>query len=269
MLKHKKLIISILSIVFVTSGLWLGVVRQKYVVPILMYHSVNPEAVKKNRLAVSAESFRKQMRFLKNHHYNVLPLEKLAALIKEKKKLPPKAIAITFDDGYQDNYAFAFPILKEYNLPATIFIIIDEVGRINKEGKRDRLSWDEIGIMRDSGIITFGSHAISPEPLINIKSDNELKRQIFDSKKILERKLAARVNIFCYPGGRFNDKIRKLVIDTGYKVAIVTSPGRRFPNDDIFALKRLRISSSSDNLLVFGIETSGYYTFIKEHRDKD
>lgn len=75
------------------------------------------------------------------------------------------------------------------------------------------------------------------------------------------------VNAFSYPEGRFNDRIRKLVINAGYKLAVATNPGKKFPSDDIFALKRLRISSTSNNLFVFWIETSGFYTFVKEHRD--
>jgi peptidoglycan/xylan/chitin deacetylase (PgdA/CDA1 family) len=222
---------------------------------------INPYA---QRLIVSPQAFERQMLFLKEHHYNVAPLETLASLIRDKKKIPPKTIAITFDDGNRDNYTNAFPILKKYGLPATMFIIVNEVGR----PQGDRLSWDEIKLMQGSGIITFGSHTLGPEPLINIKSEEDLKKQIFDSKKILEEKLGRKMNAFSYPEGRFNDHIRQLVINAGYKLAVAANPGKKFPNDDIFALKRLRISSSSDNLFIFWIETSGFYNFIRERRHK-
>jgi len=239
--------------------------RVQYVVPIIMYHSINPQPNPAIRaLIVSPQSFERQMRFLKNNHYNVIPLESIVALIEEKKKVPLKTIAITFDDGYKDNYTYAFPVLKKYGLPATIFIIIEEVGR----PQSDRLSWDEIKVMQDSGIITFGSHTMGPEPLVNIKSDAELKRQIFNSKKILEAKLGKKVLAFSYPGGMFNDHIRQLVIDAGYKLAVATKSRKGFSNEDIFALKRLRISPASDNLFVFWIETSGFYNFIKRNRNK-
>lgn len=260
--KCKRLII-ILAIVFVGIFLLVNFTQKIYVVPILMYHSINPKSnPAMSRLIVSVQSFERQMHFLKKHNYNILSLESVADLIRNKKKIPPHTIAITFDDGYKDNYAYAFPILKKYHLPATIFIIVNEVGR------PDRLSWDEIKIMQDSGIITMGSHAIGPEPLINIKSESELKNQIFNAKKILEEKLLREVNLFSYPEGRFNDKIRQLVIEAGYKAAVATSPGKKFANDDIFALKRLRISPTANNLFVFWIETSGYYNFIREHRHK-
>jgi peptidoglycan/xylan/chitin deacetylase (PgdA/CDA1 family) len=193
-----------------------------------------------------------------------VPLEALAALLKEGKKIPPKTVTLTFDDGYKDNYTYAFHILKKYNLPATMFIIVNEVDR----QKGDRLSWKQIKVMRDSGIIAFGSHCLGPEPLVNIKSKKELKREIFDSKKILEKKLNREVKSFSYPEGRFNAKIKQLVMDAGYKLAVTTNPGKGFPSKDVFALKRLRISSNAGNLFVFWVETSGYYNFMREWRRK-
>jgi len=261
-MSKRKVLITVFGVIISFSIFLVNFIRGNYVAPIAMYHSVDPDAKPENRIAVSPATFERQMHFLKAHHYNVLPLESLAILIKERKKIPSKAIAITFDDGYKDNYIYAFSILKKYNLPATIFIITDEVGRA------DRLSWDEIKQMQDSGIITFGSHTLGPEPLINIKSEEELKKQIFDSKKILEDKLGRRIGAFSYPEGKFNDKIEELVIAAGYKLAVATNPGKKFADDDIFALKRLRISANSNNLFIFWVETSGYYNFMREHRHK-
>jgi len=263
MSKRKKLIvalsISIILIIFLASFL-----SHIYVVPILMYHSVNPDARRDNLLAVGAVAFERQMHFLKTHRYNVLPLEELAGLIRNKKKIPARTLAITFDDGYKDNYTYALPILKKYNLPATIFITVNEVGRPGN----DRLSWDEIREMEASEIISFGSHTLSHPYLPLVSSDEELKKQIFDSKKILEKKLDREVNSFCYPIGGFNPKIKQLVKDAGYKVAVATNPRGKNTADDIFALKRLRISATSDNLFIFWAETNGYYSFLQEHRHK-
>ena len=261
-MSKRKVLITIFGLIILFVIFSVNFIRGNYVVPIVMYHSVNPNAKPEKKLTVSTETFERQMHFLKSHHYNVLPLDSLAVLIKERKKIPPKTIAITFDDGYKDNYIYAFPILKKYNLPATIFIITDLINRA------DKLSWDEIKEMQNSGIITFGSHTLGHKDLINIKSEQDLKRQIFDSKKILEEKLGCRVDAFSYPRGGFNERIKQLVMQAGYKLAVATNPGRKFANDDIFALKRLRISANANNLFVFWIETSGYYNFIREHRHK-
>jgi peptidoglycan/xylan/chitin deacetylase (PgdA/CDA1 family) len=263
MSKIKRLGISLVILAVLISAPIIFI-TQHYVPPILMYHSVGPDARPENRLVVSAATFERQVRFLKNHKYNVLPLENLADLIRQHKKIPPKTVAITFDDGYKDFYVYAYPILKKYNLAATMFVIINEVER----PQGDRLSWNNIREMNNSGIISFGSHALGPEPLINLKSKDEVKRQIFDSKVALEENTCREVKLFSYPEGRFNTEIRELVVRSGYRAAVATNPGRNYPSDDIFALKRLRISENAANLFVFWAETSGFYTFFKERRHK-
>jgi peptidoglycan/xylan/chitin deacetylase (PgdA/CDA1 family) len=255
------LIIAGLLLAGVYLGLFLG---NNYVVPVIMYHSVNPvENPFIRKLIVTPEAFERQMRFLKSHRYNVVSLRELAERISAGGKIPPRTIAITFDDGYRDNYTYAFPVLKKYNLPATIFIIIDEVGRRLAKSGDDRLSWSEIKAMQDSGLIEFGSHAMGPDLLTKISSEEELRRQIFLSKKILEEKLGSSVIAFSYPEGRFNSKIKALVKEAGYKVAVATKPGKSYPKNDVYALRRLRISPSSNNLFVFWFETTGFYHFLR------
>jgi len=265
-MRKAKIALIILGVVFLLSCLSFSLfIQQQYVAPIAMYHSVEPEAPPSNRLAVTPQTFERQMRFLKKFGYNVISLEELAGLIRQKKRIPSRTVALTFDDGYKNIYTYAFPILKKYRLPATAFIIVKEVGR----PQNDRLSWEEIREMRDSGLVDIGSHCLGPEPLVNLESEQQLHNEIFESKRILEEKTGGAVSTFSYPEGRFNPHIRQLVIDAGYSLAAATSPGKRFTDDDVFALKRLRISSNSDNLLVYCIEISGFYTFIKEHRDDD
>ena len=144
-------------------------------IPALMYHHVTPAG---SSINVTPGNFDRQMRFLKENGYQTLHTGEFLDVIKGQRQIPKKAVIITFDDGYKDNYTYAFPVLKKYNLPATVFVIINEIER------HDRLSWQEIEDMRGSGIITFGSHALGPQPLIDIESEEELRRQIFDSKKI-------------------------------------------------------------------------------------
>jgi len=260
MSKNKRILISVFLILAVFLACVWGFLRRQYVVPILMYHSVAAKAEPAKRLVVSVATFDRQMRFLKENRYNVISLEELTDLIREKKKIPAHTIAITFDDGYEDNYTNAFPVLEKYGFPATMFIIVNEVGR----PQADRLSWDEIKKMRASGLIAFGSHCLGPEPLVNISSAAQRKREIEESKRILETKLGSKIDLFSYPEGLFDSQIRALVISAGYRGAVATSPGRDHPKDDVYALKRIRISESAANMFVFRVESSGYYTFMKE-----
>lgn len=263
MRKYKRLT-GVIIVFFVALLLFSVFLRQKYVVPILMYHSIHPVPVAGRMLTVSPAAFDRQMRFLKTRHYNVVSLERIAELIKNKQNIPPRTVAITFDDGYKDNFLYAFPILRKYGLLATMFIITNEVGR----QQNDRLTWEEIKIMRDSGLVEFGSHCLGPEPLTKIASEESVKNEIFGSKKVLEDKINMPVNVFSYPEGRFNKKIRQMVIDAGYQAAVATNPGRQYDKEDIFALKRLRISENARNMFVFWFEVSGFYTFLKEQRRK-
>lgn len=260
MLKRKRLIaiviLGILALALVNFA------HSRYVLPVIMYHSINPDTKNGSLLVVTPDNFRRQMRFLKDHRYKVISLEEAADFIKNKKRPPSRSIAITFDDGYLDNYTYAFPILKEYNFPATIFIVVNEVGL----PPENRLSWSQIRVMQESGLVTFGSHTISHPNLEGIISQAALKDQIDGSKKILEEKLGGAVNTFAYPGGKFTKEARQAVIDAGYKLGVATNPGRVVADNDIFLIKRLRISKNCDNLFIFWIETSGYYNLLRESK---
>jgi peptidoglycan/xylan/chitin deacetylase (PgdA/CDA1 family) len=260
MSKRKKIIIkSAASVIAISIFLY---ARSQYVLPIVMYHSVKPQVPGQSRLIVSTEAFERQMAFLKKYKYSVLALEEAAQIIKDNRPLPPRPIVITIDDGNLDNYTYAFAILKKYGLPATIFLPTDDIG------KSDKLTWEQMREMQRTGLISFGSHTLTHPFLTEIKTEDLLWKEISGSKKILESGLGRQVNTFSYPSGRFNQKARDIVIKAGYTSAVATNPGKRIKNNDVFALKRLRISENAGNLFIFWAETNGYYNLIRENRHK-
>ena len=236
-----------------------------YVPVIIMYHSVSPESTTPanygGKLNVTTRTFERQMKFLSDHDYNVISLTEFINRMKANKRIPRKTLVITFDDGLKNNFTNAYPILKKYNFPATMFITTDFIGRKNF------IIPEDVKIMQKNNI-SIGSHTIS-HPFLPWMTDKNIRKEVFGSKKILEKITGQKVNLFSYPSGKFNDKTEEIIRDAGYIGAVVTSPGKTKPNDDIYALKRIRISMSSKNMVVFWIETSGYYTFIKEVRDED
>jgi len=243
-----------------TAGLIIFIfMKTEYVVPVLMYHAIDHND-KATKLSVSPESFERQMKFLHDHRYNVVTLDKIVAYLKDEKAVPSRTVAITFDDGYYNNYRYAYPVLKKYGIPATIFVIVGKVGQPGY------LDWKEIREMADSGLITIGSHTISHKWLPSMGTER-LKEELADSKAILEEKTGKPVDILCYPVGAHDDRVEREAGLAGYRCAVATNPGRFAPIDDIYAIKRIRISRTSDNLFVFWLESSGYYTWIKEHRD--
>ena len=254
---RKFITATILLIVAVSVVLY---ARAQYVVPVIMYHKIDADS-QTSRLSVSLESFKSQMCFLKNNHYNVVKLEDLAGIVKENR-FPSKTIAITFDDGYENNCLNAYPILRELGLHATIFIITAMVGT---EGY---MTWDQILEMSESRVIAIGSHTMTHAWLPD-QPDQRLDSEIMGSKRSIESHLSKKAETFSYPSGGFNQNVRDKVIKSGYKIAVATNPGKKYPKHDLFAMKRLRISGTSDNLFVFWFEITGFYTWIKEHRDKD
>jgi len=258
MFKRKWLVFAVIIAALFAFTIFL---QTRYMPAVLMYHSVNPKTDKiMYRLIVSPQTFEKQMVFLKNHNYKVISLGAMAELLQKRKKIPFKTVAITFDDGFKDNYTYAYPVLKKLGFPATISLIFDEIGR--PEG--DRLSWEEIKLMQESGLITFASHTFGATPLVDISSEAELRKQIADSKKKFEEKLKIPIDAFTYVGGMFTPHIRELVIEAGYKYAVATGLGKKFSNYDVFAIKRVRISQDCDDLLRFRIKISGYYNAFRK-----
>ena len=123
----------------------------------------------------------------------------MADLIRNKRKIPPKTAAVTFDDGYLDNYTQAYPILKKYNIPATIFVVINRIGK--HMGNDDYMSWAQIKELSESGLITIGSHSMNHPNLSEIESEQEMESEILESKNILEESLGRKVDLFSYPFG--------------------------------------------------------------------
>jgi len=259
-MKPKKIfLVIILLIVLSITGFYLYL-RPKYVVPILMYHRIDDRG-KTSSLSVSPENFRRQIRFLSEHNYNVIFLSELVQAKKDKKKLPRNTVVITFDDGYENNYSLAYLVLKEYDLAATIFVIVGSIG------EKGYLNYEQINQMLVSGLIDIGSHSLGGDYLPG-KTILGLVGEIRDSKMILQDEFDRRIGLFCYPIGGFNPQIQELLQKYGYKAACTTNRGNKKTclNDDIFALKRIKIKDSA-NPFVLWVKFSGYYNFFRRVRN--
>ncbi|MCX7661588.1 MAG: polysaccharide deacetylase family protein [Candidatus Omnitrophica bacterium] len=256
-LRNRYLII--FSIFLILSlGLFLLKVYTYSYIPVLMYHSVCSTPKENSRLETDLESFKKQMEFLKRN-YDIVRLEEIPLLI-EKKKVLKNPIAITFDDGYKDNYLLVFPIIKKHNIPITIFLVI------NKIGGSKQLNWQEIEEMQNSGLVSFGSHTFTHPDLTSIEDIETLRKEIFGSKAVLEEKLNTKVEFFSYPKGIFNSKIKNLVKQAGYKFAVAASKTHGNDPSDFLAYKRIRISQRDKNLSIFWFKTTKLYNFLRRER---
>lgn len=217
---------------------------------ILVYHSISHDPM--NPFSVSPEDFEKQVQFL-SQKYNVISLEELVAYTRgERDEIAPRSVAITLDDGFEDNYMFAYPILKKYGVPATIFVIVERIKPNDRPpGEAGYLSWDQIVEMSENGI-SIGSHTLT-HPWLAEVSLQEARREIVESKARLEQRLGKPVRLFAYPGGRvcdFNQQIRTIVAESGYTGACVGLNGINGRDTDPYLLRRTKIEVG-DGMEVF------------------
>jgi peptidoglycan/xylan/chitin deacetylase (PgdA/CDA1 family) len=205
---------------------------------------------------VSPQSFEKQMGYLKNNGYTVIPLNELIEGFRAGRKFAHKTVVITLDDGYADNYTNAFPVLKKYHFPATIFLISDYV----RPGSVF-LNWEQVKEMSRNGI-SFGSHTRRHAYLPNL-SKAQLIDEIAGSKRDIEKNLGISVDYLAYPCGGFSDQVKTMAAQAGYKAALATNRGQNRFNLDPYELHRVHINNL-DNDVVLNGKLSGYYNLFRE-----
>lgn len=243
----------ILPIVFYFS--WLS---PKYAVPILMYHNIGYE---KGGSFVTPDNFTRQMEYIKKNNYEIITLDELVKSIKNKERLKKNKVVITFDDGYKDNFEYAYPVLKKSGFPCTIFLITGLIG--NKKGF---LNWDEVIAMSKDGI-SFGGHTKTHLYLGSVRDKETAMEEIAGSKKAIEQKTGIAVNYFSYPIGGFNDVVEETVIEAGYKGACATNRGQDVFNNNIYELKRIKVTNSDTTKpFSFWAKMSGYYNLFKSRK---
>lgn len=202
-------------------------------IPILMYHHVDD---KSGSLYVKREVFAGQMAYLQQKGYTTVTLIDVIESLSLGKPLPPKPIVITFDDGYKDIYLNAYPILRQNNQKATIFLISQLL-----EGE-DYMTWSQAREMAGNGLVTIGDHTLSHRALGSI-TDAEIKNEIVSAKNILEENLGVKVNVFAYPYGNYNGGVERILGESGFAAAVTTHHGltcAKLP----YELPRVRIGNS-------------------------
>ncbi len=162
---------------------------------------------------------------------------------------------ITFDDGWRDNYINAFPILKKYGLKATIFLTASKI----TFGDDLYLTRAQVKEMAEYGI-EFGAHTITHPHLTQIPLE-EAKKEIEVSKKIISELIGHDVNSFCYPYGEYNEEIKNLVKNAGFKCAFTEKVGRNSEKDDPFELRRTEMSGI-DSMFDFRKKLAGAYDVL-------
>lgn len=212
-------------------------------VPILMYHYISepPEDADKYRLdlSVSPQAFQQQMAFLAANGFNSINFEDLSRAIADKQELPLNPVIITIDDGYRDNYTNAFPILQEYGLTATIFLVTDMLDR----GHPDYLTWDMVKEMAAAGI-QFGPHTKS-HPDLRGESRETIIWQILGSRETVAAHVGYLSRYFAYPSGRYDEDTISVLKELDFWGAVTTLGGKWHSFEDRYEWTRMRVRNST------------------------
>lgn len=232
-------------------------------VRILYYHSISDAPM---RSSVSPPAFAEQMAYLRQNNYRILSLSDIAQYITSHTPFPEKSLAITLDDGFQDNYYQAFPILERFGFTATIFLATSYIGstRLPTLTHTDfmpvPLTWDEVREMHKYGI-TFGSHTLTHPMLSRVPLDR-VRYELAESKRQIEQVLGVAVHFFCYPRGDFTAAVRQVVQEEGYLAACTIIPGVNDGKTDLFTLRRTYVSRH-DTISEFAKKLAGAYDLLQ------
>lgn len=230
-------------------------------VPILTYHHINP--LEGDMVTVSVNHFEEQMAFLHRKGYHTLFISELVEWMEGKRTLPKKSLVLTFDDGFWDNYHFAFPILKKYRIKATIFVVTGWVSderepdqarevifhqqgnQLIAQGRGDQLAmtWPEVKELQDSGLIEIESHTHSHNKEL-YQDWPALRRELNRSRQAILDHLNKRCTCLCWPGGRYDQASIAVAREASFVALCTTERGLNQPGGDLLRLKRVTVKDS-------------------------
>ena len=213
-------------------------------VPILTYHRFGN---KRDRMIVTSEAFASQMAYLRDNGYRVIPLSSLLPFLKGEAALPQRSVVITLDDGYQSSHEIAYPILKKFGFPATIFVYSDFVGA------RDAMNWGTMRNMAASGLIDFQPHSKSHPHLARRQQQESwsayharVTEEIRAPGQKIQQQLGQPLYSFAYPYGETNERVIAELEDNSYQLGVTVHAGGNPAFAYPFRLRRTMIYGDRD-----------------------
>jgi peptidoglycan/xylan/chitin deacetylase (PgdA/CDA1 family) len=209
------------------------VVDQTAQVLIFCYHRL-VDKIRYPGTEITPAAFEAQMKELKDRGITVISLQDLLAWKRGEKNIPPRSAVVTFDDGWKSQYEVAWPIMKKYGYPFTMFIYTEGV-RGGSLGGGEAITWEQLADMRDNGVDIEG-HSATHQDLreghtITLISGGKrtrtkvtgpqyeewMQNEVVGSKQLLEQRLGIKVNCFAVPFGNYNEHVKDIARNSGYE----------------------------------------------------
>ena len=243
--------------------------------PAFTYHHVGERAG--DRLTVDLAGFEEQVRYLAENGYATLHAGEFVRCLRGEAPVPNRAVLLTFDDGYVDTWAYAYPILKRYKMKATLFLVTGWVSdahrrrhtledawadapaatlppvpphdaaraELARRGPASplALTWEEVAAMERSGVMDVQSHTHT-HPLCRVGHEVDearLRDELRRSRDLIERHLGTRCRYLCWPRGWFNEAAIRIAREEGYEGCFSTIPGANADGEDLGALPRIDV----------------------------
>ena len=245
-------------------------------IPVLMYHRV-PDAPPRTRhqTYVTRKNFRKHLRFFKLRGLTSITFKDYADYVSGRKNwraFPRKPFILTFDDGYDNNYANVLPLTREYGFKGVMFLLGDFSASAN--------FWDEgeepeaVRLMSTQQKRAFvaagweiGAHTFSHPDLTRL-DDEHARYEIQESKTCIEKELNTCIVSFAYPYGNCDERIKRLVRESGYEFGIATDSGGDTIEDDRFQIFRVNIFPGESAFQLYKKTSSWYRAYYRRKRGK-
>lgn len=238
---------------------------------VLFYHRVNSFAfhdlgMVSRETSVQESAFERQLAYLARRGFRSVTVAEFEKMLSGEQAIDPKAILITFDDGYADNLECAAPLLKKYGFTAIVFVVTGMIGGNNS--KWPMSDTEEFGQMMDLSALhqwqaeghEIGSHSVS-HPNLTTLGSTELQQELSASRDYIEAEFKKPCKTFAYPTGDVDERVANAVKNTGYNLGFTTRSGTNKPHGQSFRINRTEVSAS-DHHFIFRLKIRGVYDWL-------
>jgi peptidoglycan/xylan/chitin deacetylase (PgdA/CDA1 family) len=214
-------------------------------IPVLMYHRVLDEqpSSSSHGIWVTTDQFRNQLQSLRSRGFKTITFRDYARFLEGKFRLPERPIVLTFDDGYEDNFSVAYPLLREFDCHAVIYAVTDPKRRTNfwdtGEPTAPLLTTEQLRELHKAGM-EIGSHTTTHPRLTQIPAE-EIRKELRESRDSLQQILGSEVLSFAYPYGALQPEVKTYVAEAGYRFAAAADTGPLAFYQDFLEIRRIQV----------------------------